>query len=170
MPIYFTPPVEDPTLAMMSLLRMVPRLDGIMCTFRRDCMETAREFYNEIATKNYPCVTDLFHEFQNGKREDASDLEVDFPEFDPPFGQSETCKIGGKVEDIAMFEHRIAAGVRVARQFGERVLIVAPSSVIQHWAGVTLKPGEVYEYSDDVSYYARCLLELKEWREETTAS
>jgi hypothetical protein len=133
-------------------------------------METAREFYNEIATKNYPCVTDLFHEFQNGKREDASDLEVDFPEFDPPFGQSETCKIGGKVEDIAMFEHRIAAGVRVARQFGERVLIVAPSSVIQHWAGVTLKPGEVYEYSDDVSYYARCLLELKEWREETTAS
>ena len=168
MPLYFVPPTSDPTVAIMLLEEKVKRLDGIVCTLRRDCLETALEIYREIPTKEVACPTDLLQEFQNGThREDASDLEVDFPEFDPPFGQSEHGVIGGPHETVELFENRIAASMKIAQSLGDRVLVVAPSSVIQQWTGVTLKSGELYEYSDDLSYYAKCLLELKEWRETT---
>lgn len=170
MPLYFVTPTEDPTLAITSLAEKVSRLDGIMCTLRRDCLETAVEIYREIPTRAVACPTDLLQEFQKGtEREDASDLELDFPEFDPPFGQDEHAVIGGPHETVELFENRINAGMKIAQRMGKTVLVVAPSSVIQQWTGVTLKPGEMYEYSDELSYYARCLLELKEWRETTSS-
>ncbi len=156
MPLYFVGPTDDPTIAIMSLLQKVSRLDGIMCTLRRDCLETAVEFYREVPTRVVACPTDLFQEFQKGhEREDASDLEIDFPDLDPPFGQDEHAIIGNQSETVEMFENRVNAGMAIAQKMGEHVLVVAPISVIQQWTGVTLKGGELYESNDDRSYYDR---------------
>lgn len=144
MPLYFLCPSTDIKETLWFLESNEVKVDWILCSMTRDCIESALAVHRRIPGFVVPLPTDMLLERGSPKRESPIVLQNDYP--DMVFtGRGEVCDIMVPTETAEQFERRIKTAVECIKTVDNTVLVVARPSVIHAYAGVKVHPGHYHK-------------------------